>query len=140
MKTPSTLEHPGIVSKIEDGTILVDIEVASACSACHAKGYCTAFGKSDKIIEIPSSRYPEIQSGDKVNVIIRESLGMQALLLGYILPVIVLILTLFSIYAISGNDGLAALSSLVAVAVYYIIIYKLKDKIRKHFTFSLEKM
>jgi sigma-E factor negative regulatory protein RseC len=84
LNKPSTLQHDGIISHIKDGVIYVDIEVASACSSCHAKGYCSAFGKSDKVIEIPSEQYPDFISGDQVTVFIRESLGMQALLIGYI--------------------------------------------------------
>ncbi len=140
MKTPSTLEHPGIVSKIEERTIYIDIQVASACSACHAKGYCSAFGKSEKIIEIPSEQYPNILAGDRVNVIIRETLGMQAMLLGYVFPVIVLLFALFITYATKKHEGLAAIVSLCAVAVYYLVLFLLKDNIRKHFTLSLEKI
>ncbi len=140
MKSQSTLEHPGIVSKIKGGIIYVDIEVVSACASCHAKGYCTAFGKSDKVIEIPSSQYPDIVPGDMVNVIIRESLGMQALVLGYILPVVVLLIALFTTFALTRHEGMAALVTLGAIAAYYLGLYLLKDKIRKHFTFSLIKL
>lgn len=140
MKTPSTLEHPGVVSKIEKETIYVDIHVASACSACHAHGYCSAFGKNEKVIEIPSAQHPRIQPGDQVNVIIKESLGMQALLLGYIFPVIFLIAALFIAFGITGHEGISAISAILATAVYYIVLYLLKSKIRKHFTFQLEKL
>ncbi len=138
MKKPATLEHPGKVSKIENGTIYVDIEVESACASCHAHSYCTAFGKKDKIIEIEARKYPKVEVDDRVNVIIRESLGMQALLLGYIAPVIVLLIALFVTYGITKHEGLSAIVTLASVAIYYIGLILLKDKLKKHFTFELE--
>jgi len=140
MTNNSTLEHPGIISKIENDTIFVDIHVASACSSCHAQGYCSAFGKNDKIIEVSYIDFPEFQKGDSVNVIVKESLGMQALLLGYILPVIVLLITLFTVYGITQHEGLSAIVTLIAVALYYISLFFFRNRIKKHFTFRLKKI
>jgi positive regulator of sigma E activity len=140
MSHPSILQHPGTVSKIENGIIYVDIQVESACAKCHAHSYCTAFGKKDKIIEIEERKYPEVTVNDRVNVIIRESLGMQALLLGYIFPVIVLVIALFITYGFTAHEGLSALVTLIAVGIYYLMLVVMKNKIRKHFTFSLEKL
>ncbi len=139
MSNASTLEHDGIVKNIDNGIIFVDIEVASACSSCHAKGYCSAFGKSDKVIEIPSDQYPDFIPGDKVTIFIRESLGMQALFIGYILPVIALLIALFLTYFFTQHEGIAALSSVGTVGIYYSALVLLKKKFKKIFTFTLEK-
>jgi positive regulator of sigma E activity len=139
MSNPSTLEHDGIVKSIDNGTIFVDIEVVSACASCHAKGYCSAFGKSDKVIEIPSEKYPDIIPGDHVTVIIRESLGMQALLIGYIIPVAVVLFVLFLSFSLTKDEGVAALISIGAVGLYYVALLLLKNRFKKHFTFTLEK-
>jgi sigma-E factor negative regulatory protein RseC len=136
MSHPAKLEHPGRVSKIENDTIYIDIQVESACSKCHAHSYCTAFGKSEK----EASRYPSIVIGDLVNVVIKETLGFQALLLGYIFPVIVLLIALFTTYGITQEDGISAIVTLVAVGLYYVGLILLKDKLKKHFTFELERI
>lgn len=138
MDKPSTLEHDGIVSSIENGIINVTIVATSACASCHAKGYCSAFGNADKIIEINSEKYPDITPGDNVRVIIRESMGMIALLLSYIFPVVVLLIVLFATFNLTNHEGLAALASIGAVALYYVVLMLLKNKIKKHFTFELE--
>jgi positive regulator of sigma E activity len=140
MKQASTIEHEGVVTSIESGVIFVDIQVQSACAKCHAHGYCSAFGKKDKIIEIKAANYPHVQIGDIVNVIIKESLGFQALLLGYILPVVVLIIALFVSFSISKHEGLSAIITLSAVAAYYVGLIFFKNSIQKHFTFQLEKL
>ena len=42
------IEHEGIIEHIDGNHIKVRILQQSACSACHAKGYCTAADSSEK--------------------------------------------------------------------------------------------
>ena len=140
MDKASKFEHPGVISKIEDGTIYIDIEVKSACSQCHAHSYCSAFGKNEKMIEVPFSKYPNLIIGNTVNVLIKETLGMQALLLGYIFPIIVLLIALFGSYHFTADEGISAIYTLFFVALYYLCLWLMRDKIKKHFTFELQKL
>jgi len=140
MEQSSSFQHPGVVKKIENDIIYIDIEVMSACSQCHAHGYCSAFGKTDKVIEVPVIKYPDFKLGDNVNVLIKEVLGMHALMLGYIFPVIVLVLTLFVSYYITYKENISALITLLFVALYYFLLWVFRKKIQKHFTIEIEKL
>ena len=89
------------------------------------------------VIEDHSEEYHE---GDSVWIVGQTSLGMQAVLLAFGIPVILLLAALL-VGASSGisetGNGLLALCIL---AVYYLILYKFRDKLKKHFVFKLKKI
>jgi len=134
----ATIEHPGIVSNVDAETIYVNIEVSSACSSCHAKGYCSAFGSSEKVIEVPSKQFSHVVVGDKVIVSISESLGLKALLIGYIIPAFILLLALFIALIFTDNEAVAALITLLVVAVYYIALWLNRGLLKKQISFGLK--
>lgn len=140
MKQQSTFEHQGLVKNIDQETIYIDIEVQSACAQCHAKGYCSTFGKQDKVITVPLNEHPEIRKGDIVNVIISERRGLQALVLGYLLPVIILLAVLIPTLSITSNEGTSALIALFSVVLYYLTLIPFRKRFKKHFSFRIEKL
>jgi sigma-E factor negative regulatory protein RseC len=138
MAKNSVIEHKGIVSEISDKSILVELTVMSACSACHAKAMCS-FDSEQKIIEIlrPSEHY---EKGETVNVIMRESLGRKALILGYLLPFVVLVSTLFTFSGFGIKEGIAGLLAIGMLIPYYFCLYLFKNRIRREFNFNIEKI
>ena len=66
MKKKSTVSHEGVVTKIENAKVSVNIISKSACSKCHAKDVCGASDKSEKIIEGYSEE--NLSVGDNVMV------------------------------------------------------------------------
>ncbi len=45
------IEHEGVVTGLEGKKAFIKIEQTSACSGCHAKTFCTASDKTEKIEE-----------------------------------------------------------------------------------------
>ncbi|MDL2262175.1 SoxR reducing system RseC family protein [Bacteroidales bacterium OttesenSCG-928-I21] len=138
MSKNTMIEHIGVVSEITDDSIFVKLEVQSACASCHAKNVCGADGNT-KIVEI-NSNDKSYRIGENVNVKLRESLGMKALFLGYLLPFIVLISTLIIFINIGISEGLSAVLAILFLIPYYTILYFLKDKLKKEFDFKIEKL
>jgi positive regulator of sigma E activity len=64
---------------------------------------------------------------------------MKAVVIAYLLPFFVLILGLLVTYKISKNELLSIGVSLGLTALYYLSIYKLKDKLEKEFVFTIRK-
>ena len=132
------LRHTGIVKAVTPSSLIVSIINQSACSGCHAKGACNVSDMQEKEIEVTyfSKNY---KPGNMVTVVFRESSGMKALFLGYILPFLILILTLIIGIESTGNEFAGAFIALGMLVPYYIILYLAKDKIKKEFTFELEE-
>ena len=136
---PDVIEHLGRVDAVTPTDIRVIITSQSACASCHAKGACTASDSSEKVVVITKSNH-NFFVGEIVKVLLRRSLGYKALFLGYILPLIVLIVSLV-IFTVAGiNEGMAGLLSLLMLIPYYLILYLFKNAITKQFNFEIEKL
>lgn len=133
------IEHIGVVSEINDSAIFVELTVQSACSSCHAKGLCGVDSKQ-KIVEVTNTDKSFYKIGETVNVKLRESLGIKAIFLSYILPFLVLVISLITFIQINISEGLSAILALALLSLYYFILYFFKDKIKKEFEFKIEKI
>lgn len=131
-----TVSHKGVVVAVDGNKIKVQIESVSACAACHAKGMCTLSDKEDKLIDIESPKAADKKVGDVVTVVVAQQRGMQAVVLAYILPAIVVILSLVGLLNIV-SEPVAIILSLLSLAVYYLILYLLRNKISSKFVMTL---
>lgn len=131
-----TVSHKGVVVAVDGNKIKVQIESVSACAACHAKGMCTLSDKEDKLIDIECSKAVGKKVGDVVTVVVAQQRGMQAVVLAYILPAIVVIISLVGLLNIV-SEPVAIILSLLLLAVYYLILYLLRNKISSKFVMTL---
>lgn len=130
--------HKGKVIHLEGLDVRVMIESMSACAACHAKGMCTLSDKEDKIIDIKVSaeRAAKLNVGDEVMVAVSQQRGMQAVLLAYILPAIVVILSLILLLKLLP-EPIAILSALAVLGIYYYVLYLFRNKLNAKFIMSI---
>ena len=137
MGTTKEIKHPGVITSIDSSKIKVNITTYSACSSCSVKGICSISDVKDKMVEVPNTG--DFSVGQKVQVILHQTLGFKALYLGYVQPFIVVLLTLIITSFLTRNELLAGLISLVALAAYYLALYYYKENIRNKFTFAIKK-
>jgi sigma-E factor negative regulatory protein RseC len=135
---PGTIIHPGIVESVNFDKVLVRILSQSACSSCHAKGACSVSEVEEKIIEVEDVKTGNWKPGQQVMVKMEQSLGLKAVFLGYLLPLIVLIVSVVIFLFIMNNEGLAALLSIFMLLPYYLVLYLFRDRLRKKFRFRIE--
>lgn len=130
--------HKGKVIHLEGQDVRVMIESMSACAACHAKGMCTLSDKEDKIIDIKVSadRAAKLNVGDEVVVAVSQQRGMQAVLLAYILPAILVVLSLILLLKLLP-EPLAILSALAVLGGYYYVLYLFRNKLNAKFIMSI---
>lgn len=132
----SVIEHDAIVKESGDDLLRVAVRAGSACKGCHAEGYCNPSGQQEKIIDIRGSYL--LKAGEKVTVLMRLKTGYTAVFLGYILPLIFLIITLVITSLLLLPEPLIALSSILVLALYYLVLYLLRERISRKFTFSIK--
>ncbi len=129
--------HSGIVKKVDAEFTYVSIVSQSACASCHAKGACNITDLQEEVVEVPHGGPPAYQVGDRVEVVMRKSLGTRAVMLGYVLPFLLVIATMITVLSISGSEGLAGLLSLGVLVPYYLALYMGRKRLKRTFTFSL---
>ena len=77
--------------------------------------------------------------GEEVVLIGTTSMGMRAVALAFGVPLLLLILALFVTMRVTDGDALvSSLVALLAVVPYYLVIYFMKDKLNKTFSFTIE--
>ncbi len=131
------IEHEGIVEDINPQHIRVRIVNESACASCHAKGSCTAADLQDKLIDVYQS-INDISQGQKVVLLGKKSLAPKALLLAYVYPVLLILTTLITVFYLSNKELLAAVLSLAVLIPYFTVIYFLKDRLKRTFSFTIK--
>jgi len=143
MKKIEKIEHEGIISEISDNFITVEIVNKSACAACHAKGVCIAGEEETRYVDVPysiSSLVEDFKVGDKVNLVLNQSLGVTAVFISYAVPLVIFILLLLILSNTGLNELMVGLLSLAGVAVYYLFVFLFRDRLERIFTFSIEKI
>ena len=132
------INHEGIVRGVNDKYVEVTVLAKAACLSCQLNGVCSVSDMKEKIIEVSKFSDKNYKQGQKVEVEMKESLGIKALLWGYIYPFLIVLVVLTTIYVLTNKQGLAGLISIGSLVPYYLILYLLKNKFRKIFTFSIK--
>jgi sigma-E factor negative regulatory protein RseC len=132
------IKHRGVISEINSQSILVNIIAESACAACHAKGVCGVADMKEKIIEVKNSGKIDQKVGDFVVVTMNRNLGIQAVVYGYFIPFILLMITLIVSLSYMDSQGMAGILSLLILAPYYLVLYFFRHKLKNRFDFQIE--
>lgn len=135
---PTVIEHLGRVDAVTQNSVRVVITSQSACASCHAKNACPASEVSEKQVVVTKPNHGFLV-GDTVKVLLRQSLGYRALLLGYLLPLAILLVALFTFRAFT-SEGKAGLQALLCLFPYYATLYLFRDRIARKFSFDIEKI
>ena len=132
MGKSSRVQHEGIVKSISTQTLEVSIISHSACSGCHAKSACGIADMKEKVITAQRPREELVYAS--VNN------AFYSVLLAYIMPSILIIATIFFLEKSGSSELYAAISSLILLAGYFIILYFCRNKIARKINFTVEKI
>ena len=133
------IKHAGVVDAVEEGCVRVRILQSSACSACKVAAHCNASETKEKIIDVMDADASHYQKGDQVMVVADTAVGFRASLYGYLLPLILMVVTLVGVLAATHSEGLAALSALGILMPYYVLLFLMRNKLRNRLSFTLER-
>ena len=136
----NSISHIGIVQSVDGQEVTVKMTVESACAACHAKSLCGVSDSKDKIVKAVNVSDAHFEVGEKVNVEMRQSLAMKAIVICYLLPFIVLITTFCVMSYFCQNELVNVLVTFAAVAAYFFFIWLFNHKIERNVTFIAVKL
>ncbi|MFO7868366.1 MAG: SoxR reducing system RseC family protein [Bacteroidales bacterium] len=131
--------HSGIVEAITDNYVDVSIISKSACAACHAQSVCHISDEKEKNIRVHTVLAHTYEKGQHVQILLPQKKGMEALFLGYLLPFLVVFVSLI-IFLQYVPELYAGLYSLMLLIPYYILLYALKNTMQSRFSFQIEKI
>ena len=133
------IEHRGRVESIDGSHIIVRIIQTSACSGCSIKSHCNASESKEKLIDVYEVG-ASYQIGEEVVLCGTTSMGMRAVLLAFGVPLLILVLALaISMYLTDEDALISSLIGLLSIVPYYLVLHFYKDKMKKTFSFTIEK-
>lgn len=135
----NTINHEGIVTSTGNGKVSVRITQAATCATCKIAGHCNASEQQEKTIEVYTDDAQRYQVGENVKVSTDAHTGHRAVWLGYGIPLVLMVVTLFLVRLISGSDGAAALSSIAILIPYYLLLYLFRGRIAQKVKFYIDR-
>lgn len=125
------------MDSVNEDCVKVRILQTSACAACKAAGFCNASESKEKLVDVYSFD-GAVKKGDTVVVAASTNVVGRALLLGFGLPFAVLMSALFLMMYFTHAEGLSALSALASLIPYYLVLYLLRNRIKRKMVFEIE--
>ena len=142
MSKKNEITHRGRVIEITPEFTTVEIIVSSACSECHAKGLCGMSEEQQKLLSVPADPYATYKVGDEVRVCTKMTMGLKAVWISYVIPLLVLMILILSLSAVfegfAHKEIIAGLGALGGVAVYYLAVWLLRGKLQNEFVFYIK--
>ena len=135
----ASIAHDGIIVEITPDFTTVEILSSSACASCHAKGLCGMSEEEKKLIMVPTDPYTVYSEGQQVKVMTKKSMGLKAVWISYVIPLLILLILILSLSSVIGNEVYVGLAAIAGVALYYFVIWLLRNKLESEFVFYIEE-
>ena len=88
---------------------------------------------------VPTDPYTVYQVGDEVQVLTKISMGLKAVWISYVIPLLILMILILSLSSVIGNEVVVGLVSVAGVALYYLSIWLLRDRLADEFVFYIKE-
>ena len=132
------VHHIGTIKKLENTNATIVLNDALGCTSCALKSNCGQMDSSPKEFEVIVAQN-QYKTGDNVQLTMKQNLGLQAVLLAYIVPFVLMI----SVLIISGKYMAEWLSGLLVIAfilLYFVLLKAMNPLIKKHFSIQISKV
>ena len=134
----SKIEYPGVILQVKGDGIQVRISQKTACADCHARSMCNLSNTEEKIVEIQDNN-SGFKAGEEVFVTGATSLGMKAVVIAFLLPMLIVLLLLIVGIQWFESEMIGAVMAISALVGYYIILFFQKNKLTRKFVFTLNR-
>lgn len=134
------ITHRGTVENIDNGHIKVRMVQTSACSSCAAKRLCNSSEQKEKWVDVWVSDGEHYQIGEEVMLTGTLKMGMKAVVLAYVFPLLLLLLSLFGAISMTGDEPLAALMAILVLLAYYGVLYMNRSRLTEKFSFTIKHL
>ena len=86
---------------------------------------------------VPTDPYASHKVGDEVEVMTKMSMGLKAVWISYVVPLAVLMILILTLSTVLESQVVCGLSAIGGVALYYFVIWLLRDRLQNEFTFYI---
>lgn len=136
--TSRNVEHSGVVKEIRGRDVLVELLRTSACGSCESRQYCELTEKQYQTL-VFHDQPEDFTVGEEVNIVLEQSQGFKALVLAYVLPLGVVVVSLLVFSGMTTREYLAGGGALLMLVPYYVLLHVLSPRLRGSFQMKLYK-
>ncbi len=134
----NAIRHDGIIETVEQGHVWVRIIQTSACTGCKVASHCTTAEAREKLIDVAAEDTSRWHVGQAVVVTTQRSMAGKALILGFGLPLVLMIMVMVVAMVVGCSEGLMALLMLGVLVPYYLAVWLLRQRIACKISFKIE--
>lgn len=139
MSRQTNIEHQAVVKSLLGQKVEVEVEVNEACGACASRAMCAlSTARQTRSVDACNLSGRELSVGDRVTVYAFREVGLKAVLLCYVVPTVLLIAALVCAELFSLAELYAAVCALLALAIYYAVLFLLRKHISKTIKFYIK--
>lgn len=131
------VSHPGVVVGINDKDIEIEILSSSSCGSCGIKSACGMSEMTEKRLTVPKPDDKEFIVGQPVKIVMNTKQGNKAAVFAYLIPALLMIAMIVILSNLNIKEWIAAIAGIGIVAIYYIILYFFRDKLRNEFKYDI---
>ena len=129
----------GTVSRILPHRVEVTVISVSACLHCRLKENCTVSDCRSRNILVETDNPQRYAPGSRVTVLMDSRLGWWSVFYAYILPLILVLGSLFAILAATADEPAAAAGALAVLVPYYLLLAAMKKRLLSRYAFRLKE-
>lgn len=131
------IKHKGTVIQVEPSQLKIKIVSQSACASCDARASCGLMECRDKIVAVKVNNSQDYYIDQEVTVSMSLRSGFGAVFWGYVLPLILVLLTLFAAILMGYSESFAGLSSIIILIPYYFGLFLSQRYFNDKFSFQV---
>lgn len=133
-----TEQRPGVVTAISPDSVTVHLQQQSACCHCHARDLCVSTECRDLELRL-ESHGRHFTVGQSVRIVTHRRVGRLAVLLAFVLPLLLLLLSLsLAQTLLAVSEGVSALLALGLLTLYYLGLYTQRQRLAGRLVLSVE--
>ena len=129
----------GTVSRILPHRVEVTVISVSACLHCRLKENYTVSDCRSSNILVETDNPQRYAPGSRVTVLMDSRLGWWSVFYAYILPLILVLSSLFAILAATADETAAAAGALAVLVPYYLLLAAMKKRLLSRYAFRLKE-
>ena len=133
-----TIRQSATVIRVDATQIEVEVCRPEACAACKAKSVCSEGGGQGKRMTLANDGQG-YQLGEQITLVMRRSAGLKAVVIAYLVPVILVVAALLVFQTMQIKETVAAISTLVLLGLYFLVIRLLRGRLNRELTIEIEK-
>lgn len=133
------ISHKGTVVSAGPTATVVRLLARDACGHCEAASLCGMAGIQEKLVEVPTRASHPHAVGDEVEVLLKGTMGLKAVWLSYMIPLLLLMGAVLGLYALGTGEVPAALGGLAVVALYYLVLWLFRGRLRNEYVFTIKE-